>query len=525
MYYRRIAKFIITLFLSVFLYSCETTSDKNSPKSQKLYTTFQEIVNDVNSGETIDLDEYSEKYIITDYNAEINKKLTIRNGNFKNMLLKVKDDVKLEKVRNLSIMTSSNLTIQDSELNSLLIGTNTQSRNAIFDLKVTIKNTKIANEIKISCNSQVNITGEKTIISKVVVTVAKEECRILCADGFDIKNIKDIVFDENTEKLEDTDISQGYKIVYHLNFDEQEDIEDFFSENDRNYLLRSDIAYYKDFNLIAWYHDKEYTQIVEGESIDVSDKKYDVDIYAKWEKEVAADEVAQTINGLAGGLYKITVTSNMTSEIFANTSSAIKKNASTKIILDLSKTLELTELPEEAFRNCDNLLDITLPNSVKTIGAGAFRECDNLKTLIIPDSVISIGNNAFCDCKSLTSVTIPDSVISMGEYLFSACTNLTDVTISDNVTAICDGTFYDCSSLTSVTIPANVIRIGQKVFTGCSNLTEVIFEDTESSWYYTDSCDYTGGDGPLYVRTPTTNATNLKKYGELYGYKYIGTVN
>ena len=77
MYYRRIAKFIITFFLSVFLYCCETTSDKDSSKSQKLYTTFQEIVNDVNSGEIIDLDKYSEKYIITDYNAEINKWHTV----------------------------------------------------------------------------------------------------------------------------------------------------------------------------------------------------------------------------------------------------------------------------------------------------------------------------------------------------------------------------------------------------------------------------------------------------------------
>ena len=207
--YRKIAKFIITLFLSVFLYSCETTSDKDSSKSQKLYTTFQEIVNDVNSGEIIDLDKYSEKYIITDYNAEINKKLTIKNGNFENMLLKVKDDVKFEKVHNLSIETSSNLTIQDSELNNLLLGTNTQSRNAITSLRIIIKNSKIANEIKINCNSQVNITGEKTIISKVVVTANKEECKILCIDGFDTKKIENIIFNENAEKLEDINIGLG----------------------------------------------------------------------------------------------------------------------------------------------------------------------------------------------------------------------------------------------------------------------------------------------------------------------------
>ena len=193
----------------------------------------------------------------------------------------------------------------------------------------------------------------------------------------------------------------------------------------------------------------------------------------------------------------------MTSEIFANTSSAIKNNASTKIILDLSKTLELTELPEEAFCDCGNLIDITIPNSVITIGSKTFYGCNNLKSVIIPDSVESIG-----------------------EYLFYACTNLTKVTISKNVTAIRDWTFYGCSSLESVTIPYNVTKIGKKVFTDCEKLTTVVFEDTESKWFYTENSDYTGGDEPLGVKTPTTNATNLKQYDELYGYKNINnTVN
>ena len=45
----------------------------------------------------------------------------------------------------------------------------------------------------------------------------------------------------------------------------------------------------------------------------------------------------------------------------------------------------------------------------------------------IPNSVTSIGENAFSYCTSLTSVTIPDSVTSIGNRAFYECTSLKDV--------------------------------------------------------------------------------------------------
>lgn len=45
--------------------------------------------------------------------------------------------------------------------------------------------------------------------------------------------------------------------------------------------------------------------------------------------------------------------------------------------------------------------------------------------LTIPDSVTSIGNSTFRNCSGLTSIIIPDSVMSIGSYAFSGCNNLT----------------------------------------------------------------------------------------------------
>ena len=82
----------------------------------------------------------------------------------------------------------------------------------------------------------------------------------------------------------------------------------------------------------------------------------------------------------------------------------------------------------EAFCECENLTNITIPNSVMTIGQSAFIECTNLTNITIPNSVTSIGNWAFYECKNLTNITIPNSVTNIGIEAFG---NKDDGPISD----------------------------------------------------------------------------------------------
>ena len=89
--------------------------------------------------------------------------------------------------------------------------------------------------------------------------------------------------------------------------------------------------------------------------------------------------------------------------------------------------------------------------TVTMIQGMAFRGCNRLTSITIPDSVTSIGSDAFGDCSSLTSITIPDSVTSIGDDVFSGCDSLTSITIPDSLTIIGDGAFSG-SGLTSIDV-------------------------------------------------------------------------
>lgn len=83
-----------------------------------------------------------------------------------------------------------------------------------------------------------------------------------------------------------------------------------------------------------------------------------------------------------------------------------------------------------------------------------FYTCNELMTITIPNSVTEIYDDAFYNCSGLTSITIPNSVTAIGEYAFYECTGLTSVVIPNSVTSIGYSAFYGCSNLTNITIQA-----------------------------------------------------------------------
>ena len=108
----------------------------------------------------------------------------------------------------------------------------------------------------------------------------------------------------------------------------------------------------------------------------------------------------------------------------------------------MNKTLKVTSIGDNAFRNVSCLNSIIIPNSITRIGNYAFYNCE-LGSVIIPNSVTSIGDYAFYHC-GLSSVTIPNCVTSIGNYTFSECRKLTSVTIPNSVTSIGDNAFEGC---------------------------------------------------------------------------------
>ncbi len=66
--------------------------------------------------------------------------------------------------------------------------------------------------------------------------------------------------------------------------------------------------------------------------------------------------------------------------------------------------------------------------NTKIISDKVFESMQNLVSITIPGGIVSIGTSAFNSCKNLTSVTIPDSVTCIGSTAFYFCSNLKTIT-------------------------------------------------------------------------------------------------
>ena len=95
-----------------------------------------------------------------------------------------------------------------------------------------------------------------------------------------------------------------------------------------------------------------------------------------------------------------------------------------KVIFKGSK---IKDIEPYTFKNCVNLKEITLPESLMVIDYDAFFGCSSLTKVVIPDNVFEIGKTAFLGCTSLTEATIGRSVRSIGEKCFDGCEKLATV--------------------------------------------------------------------------------------------------
>lgn len=155
----------------------------------------------------------------------------------------------------------------------------------------------------------------------------------------------------------------------------------------------------------------------------------------------------------------------------------------------------------QAYRK--NLINLSLPDSVKKIGSNAFNKCVGLTSVTFNTNpaLTTIGMSAFEGCTSLTAISIPKNVKDINSNAFRGCSSLTTIhynaleanpgiaspfdSIGDAVVYITGvktlpahlfrGTNIKVVNFSNVNIPA-VGGWGVEVFRNCAKLTNVIFD-------------------------------------------------
>ena len=159
---------------------------------------------------------------------------------------------------------------------------------------------------------------------------------------------------------------------------------------------------------------------------------------------------------------------------------------------------------------------LTLPSTLKTIGASAFSYADFSGELLIPDGVTSIGANAFKECDGFGgTLSLPDSVKTVGEWAFYLCKGFTGLKLSASLTKIEERSFAHMYGLkTEVVIPEGVTEIGESAFQ-CSHMPSVRFPSTlkkigKEAFYFSLNCKIAFPDGLEVIEDEAFALCNVK---------------
>lgn len=188
-----------------------------------------------------------------------------------------------------------------------------------------------------------------------------------------------------------------------------------------------------------------------------------------------------------------------------------------------------------AFYNCYNLGDITIPQSVETIGMSAFYSCSKSngdKTLkfecgkltkidssafsssgfktvewgdLNGEKQLAINSSAFSSMAKLTGITIPEYVSQVGSSCFQSDSVLTSMTNNSSITALSTSCFAYCYKLETVILGNAIQLINTSCFSSCSNLTEITLPSTLTALGYSvfSSCSKLNTVNCYAITAPT----------------------
>ena len=164
----------------------------------------------------------------------------------------------------------------------------------------------------------------------------------------------------------------------------------------------------------------------------------------------------------------------------------ITKYTGNESILAIPSTLEdyeVVSIGKQAFYNT-KVVEVTIPETVKTIGKKAFGYCDDLETITLAEAVID--EYAFYNCDNLK--TFNGVASNVGEYAFGYDDHLEAIALAGD--KICNHAFTYCSDLVTVEVQGEPIAVDSYAFYSCESLETfngVVTEIGEYAFGYDES--------------------------------------
>lgn len=159
--------------------------------------------------------------------------------------------------------------------------------------------------------------------------------------------------------------------------------------------------------------------------------------------------------------------------------------------LHFAENTSLKSIGAYAFNHCKKLNNVIIPNGVTTLEDGCFSHCQSLgkieipksvttfknvvfagsgfENISLPDSITTMGTGTFRDCIDLTYAKLPDHLQSLGTCTFEYCINLkkADFPETMKIKSLPADTFMHCESIPSIYLPSSIEKTEACAFSEC----------------------------------------------------------
>lgn len=148
-------------------------------------------------------------------------------------------------------------------------------------------------------------------------------------------------------------------------------------------------------------------------------------------------------------------------------------------------TLNIANVGSSAFRNCNNLSQVTLVSA--SVRESAFAECGNLEKVEMRGWNY-LGDGAFFSCPELKEVKLSTDTVGMGTQCFADCSSLEKIYNLGRATSTTIGSeFLRGVNLENNTIAANASAMDANALAGC-NMPEWNLPNVSTGGLYDKGC-------------------------------------